>query len=167
MNIGKTDDNPPATDGKEYVEPMASDEDCQWGLWTHLGPLLAAVVTTGAIAPLAIAWGLYVMHVPGKNRPFVADHGREMFNFALSYTLYWTVGTIAVGIVTFGAGLVVFMPALIVLGLVGTIQASIAGAKGRRRRKKGKRKKNKKKESRRQKKKKMKEREKRRKRKKR
>ncbi len=132
MNSGNSaDEQPPATDGKEFVEPMVTDEDCQWALWTHLGPLLAAVITSGAIAPLAIAWGLYVMHGPGKNRPFVADHGREMFNFALSYTLYWTVGTIVIGIVTFGAGLLVFMPALVILGLVGTIQASIAAAKGR------------------------------------
>lgn len=130
-NLGSQPHTQSPLDGKHYVEPTATDEDRQWALWTHLGPLLAAVVTSGAIAPLAIGWGLYVMHVPGKNRPFVADHGREMFNFALSYTLYWTVGAIAVGIVTFGGALVVYLPFLIVLGLIGTIMASTAGAKGR------------------------------------
>ncbi|MEQ9096762.1 MAG: DUF4870 domain-containing protein [Phycisphaerales bacterium] len=131
VNIGSNRTDPPATDGGAYVEPLSTEGDRQWALWTHLAPLLAAIVTSGAVAPLAIGWGLYVMHVPGKNKPFLADHGREMFNFALSYTLYWTVGAIAVGIVTFGAGLIVYMPALVVLGLVGTIRASIAGAKGR------------------------------------
>lgn len=123
--------NPPATDGKEYVEPQATDEDRQWALWTHLGPLLAAAVTSGALAPLGIVWGLYVMHVPGKHRPFLADHGRELFNFSLSFLLYWTVGSLAVAVVTFGAALVVYWPFLIVLGLVGAIMGSIAGAKGR------------------------------------
>ncbi|MFI4916845.1 MAG: DUF4870 domain-containing protein [Phycisphaerales bacterium JB060] len=123
--------NPPATDGKEYVDPQATHEDRQWALWTHLGPLLAAAVTSGTLAPLGIVWGLYVMHVPGKNRPFVADHGREMFNFSLSYTLYWTIGSIAVAIVTFGSALVVFWPFLVVMGVLCPILAAVAGAKGR------------------------------------
>ncbi len=130
-NIGSKPEKDAPLDGKHYVDPAATDEDRQWALWTHLGPLLAAVVSSGTLAPLGIIWGLYVMKVPGKQNSFIADHGREMFNFALSYTLYWTVGSIAVAVVTFGAGLVVFMPFLVVLGLIGTIQASIAGAKGR------------------------------------
>ena len=118
-------------DGKEFVDTLATDEDRQWALWTHLGPLLAAVVTSGALAPLAIVWGLYVMYVPGKERPFVADHAREMLNFGISYLIYWTVGAVVVAIVSFGAGLVVFMPFLLILGLVATIMASVAAAKGR------------------------------------
>jgi uncharacterized Tic20 family protein len=120
-----------AEDGKHYVDPHATDEDRQWSLWTHLGPLLAAVVTSGALAPIGIVWGLYVAHVPGKKSPFVADHGREMFNAALSYTIYWTVGSAVVGIVSFGAALVVFWPFLVVMGVLCPILASVAGAKGR------------------------------------
>ncbi|MEO1278156.1 MAG: DUF4870 domain-containing protein [Planctomycetota bacterium] len=118
-------------DGKYYAEPSVTDEDCQWSLWTHLGPLLAAVVSSGTLAPLAIVWGLYVMYVPGKERPFVADHAREMANFGISYLIYWTVGSIVIGAVTFGAALVVWMPFLVILGLVATIRGSIAGANGR------------------------------------
>lgn len=118
-------------DGKTYVDPAATNEDRQWGLWTHLGPLLAAVVTSGTLAPLAIAWGLYVLHVPGKTRPFVADHAREMFNFGVSYLLYWTVGSVVVAVVSFGAALVVYLPFLVILGLVCTILASVAASKGR------------------------------------
>ncbi|GIW74166.1 MAG: hypothetical protein KatS3mg103_0688 [Phycisphaerales bacterium] len=88
----------------QYVEPSASEEDRQWAMWTHLGPLLAAVVSSGALAPLAIVWGLYVLHVPGKTRPFVADHARELFNFALTYTLYSIVGSIVVAIPDAGPG---------------------------------------------------------------
>ena len=118
-------------DGKYYAEPSVTDEDCQWSLWTHLGPLLAAVVTSGTLAPLAIAWGLYVMYVPGKERPFVADHAREMTNFGISYMIYWILGSLVVGTVTLGAGLVIWMPFLVILGLVCTIRGSIAGANGR------------------------------------
>ncbi len=118
-------------DGRYYAEPSVTNEDCQWSLWTHLGPLLASVITSGALAPLAIAWGLYVLFVPGKDRPFVADHGRELTNFAISYTIYWLFGTFLVATVTLGIGLVIWMPFLIILGLVGTIRACIAGANGR------------------------------------
>ena len=121
----------PPVDGKEYVDPAATNEDRQWGMWTHLGPLLATVVTSGTLAPLGVAWGLYVTYVPGKERPFVADHGREMFNFALSYLLYSIVGTILVAIFTLGFGLLLFAPFLLIYGLVCTIMASVAAAKGR------------------------------------
>lgn len=118
-------------EGKTYIDPAATDEDRQWALWTHLAPLLAAVVTSGTLVPLAIAWGLYILYVPGKERPYVADHARELTNFAISYTIYWTVGSIVLGIVSFGALLVVWMPFLVVLGLVGSICASVAAGKGR------------------------------------
>jgi len=118
-------------DGKHFVDATATNEDRQWALWTHLGPLLAAAITSGTLAPLSIAWGLYVLYVPGKKSPYIADHAREMTNFGISYLLYWTVGSIVVGIVTVGAGLVVWMPFLAILGLVATIMASVAGAKGR------------------------------------
>lgn len=118
-------------DGKTYVDPGATPEDRAWALWTHLGPLLAAVVTSGTLAPLAIVWSLYVLHVPGKKSPFVADHAREMLNFGISYLIYWTVGVVVVAIVSFGAALVVYMPFLVILGLIGTIMAAVAAGKGR------------------------------------
>ena len=118
-------------EGKHYVDRAASDEDRQWALWTHLAPLLVATITSGMLTFLAIGWGLYVLYVPGKKRPFVADHAREMTNFGISYLIYWTVGSLVIGIVSFGAALVVWLPFLVVIGLVGTILATIAGAKGR------------------------------------
>lgn len=129
--MGSIPDTPVPIDGKHYVDPAATDEDRQWALWTHLGPLLAAIVTSGTLAPLGIAWGLYVLYVPGKERPFIADHGREMFNAALSYTLYWTVGAAVVGIVSFGAALIVYLPFLVVMGVLCPIMAAVAAAKGR------------------------------------
>lgn len=125
-------DAPPGhVDGKEYVETLSTDRDRQWALWAHLAPLMAAVITSGTLAPLGIVWGLYVMHAPGKERPFIADHGREIFNFSVSYLIYWTVGTVVIAIVSFGAALVVYLPFLIVLGVLFPILASVAGAKGR------------------------------------
>ncbi len=131
VNIGPKPKQDAPLDGKRYVDPSATEEDRMWGLWTHLGPLLAAVVTSGALAPIGIVWGLYVAHVPGKKSPFVADHGREMFNAALTYTIYWTVGSAVVGIVSFGAALVVFWPFLVVMGVLCPILAAVAAAKGR------------------------------------
>lgn len=118
-------------DGKHFVDAAATNEDRQWALWTHLGPLLAAAITSGTLAPLSIAWGLYVLYVPGKKSAFVADHGREMTNFGISYLLYWTIGSLVLGVVTAGLALVVWMPFLVILGLVATIMASVAGSKGR------------------------------------
>jgi len=122
---------PGHVDGKAFVALEATDEDRQWALWTHLAPLLATVITSGTLVPLAIGWALYVLYVPGKQRPFVADHAREMLNFAISYLIYWTVGVGLVALLSFGLGLLLFIPFLVVLGLVGTIMASIAAAKGR------------------------------------
>ncbi|MFI4882051.1 MAG: DUF4870 domain-containing protein [Phycisphaerales bacterium JB064] len=122
---------PSHVDGKLYVDPQSTDRDRQWALWTHLAPLMAAVVSSGTLAPLGIVWGLYIMHMPGKERPFVADHGREMFNFSVSYLIYWTVGSAVVGIVSFGAALIVYLPFLVVMGVLCPILAAVAGAKGR------------------------------------
>lgn len=118
-------------DGKEYVDTLSTDRDRQWGLWAHLAPLMAAVVSSGTLAPLGIVWGLYIMHMPGKDRPFVADHGREMFNFSVSYLIYWTVGSAVVAIVSFGAALIVYLPFLVVMGVLFPILAAVAAAKGR------------------------------------
>jgi len=132
MNIGSNKDQQSAVDGKHYVYEDATDEDRQWALWTHLGPLLAVIITSGTLAaPLGILWGLYVMHVPGKRRPFVADHGREMFNFALTYLLYSTIGLALVAIFTLGIGLILFGPFLLIYGLLFPILASVAASKGR------------------------------------
>lgn len=131
LNIGSDKDQQSPVDGKHYVYQEATDEDCQWALWTHLGPLLASVITSGTLVPLGILWGLYVMHVPGKERPFVADHGREMFNYGLTYLLYSIVGTALVAIFTLGIGLIIFAPFLVIYGLLFPILASIAAAKGR------------------------------------
>lgn len=122
---------PLPADGGEYVESSSTPADRQWALWTHLAPLILAALSSGSLALLAIPWAIFVMLVPGARSPFVADHARELLNFSLSLLVYGVVGSIVVGVLTIGLGLLVYLPALAILGLVGAILAAIAAGNGR------------------------------------
>jgi len=67
-----------------------------------------------------------------EEHPFFDAHGKEATNFNLSILLYGFVGVI-LAVVTLGIGLVLLIPAglvLAVIWIVATIQAAIAANRG-------------------------------------
>ena len=93
-----------------------------WGALTHLSAFLAALVAMAFLGPL-VMW-----LVKREEHPFLDHHGKEALNFQVSMLMYGIVGFV-LAIVTFGLGLLVVIPAAIVLGLVWLVAPIIAAVK--------------------------------------
>lgn len=98
-----------------------SDHDRHWAGVTHLSALLLAIMTSwfAGVAGVAAAGLVYLLKRDAS--PFIADHAREALNFNLSMLIY-TVAATAIGILligmsvlTLGIGLLVTIPAGVVL----------------------------------------------------
>ncbi len=93
-----------------------------WGVLTHLSAFAAALVAMAFLGPL-VMW-----LVRREEHPFLDHHGKEALNFQVSMLVYGVVGFM-LAIVTFGLGLLVVIPAAIVLGLVWLVAPIIAAVK--------------------------------------
>lgn len=109
---------------------MSEADERNWAMAAHLSALVALVSIPSLIGPLVV-W-----LIKKDSSPFVAAHGSEALNFNISVLIYTVVGSIAmvlIGLVTFGFGLILIIPVVIValiLWLVYVIQGSIAASKG-------------------------------------
>ena len=103
-----------------WIDPEATPSERTYALWTHLSSGLFFV--TGLIVIQALVLWL----IRRNDSPFLDDHGREALHFQLSLVIY----AIGFSVVTLGIGFLVAFPALIVLGVVGTIRAAKAANRG-------------------------------------
>lgn len=108
--------------------PMRPDEERTWAMWSHLGALLAAVLTgiLGFLPPLLI------MQILGRRSAYVRDHAVESLNFQL-FLLLAGVVAVVLSVLTLGLGLIVAAPlyvALLVAALVFMILATVAANRG-------------------------------------
>ena len=106
---------------------MSSDTKT-WAMFGHLSALIGGMV--GGIASFV---GPLIIWLMRKDQdPFVAEHAKEALNFNIFVTLVVFVAII-VSIATFGFGLILAIPLLLVVGilwLVFTIQGAIRANNG-------------------------------------
>ena len=101
-----------------------------WGGVAHWGALVAAFVAMAFLGPLL------VFLIKGNDSPYIRAQSAESLNFQLSMLIYGVVGTIVgvlVSILTFGLGLLLFIPLALVFGgfwLVFTIIGSVKSVNG-------------------------------------
>lgn len=103
-------------------------EERTYAMFIHLGGLLSLLdlIFLGAIASGVMWW------LRKDESTFIDDHGRETLNFHLSILLYVVAGGLAVAM-TFGLGVVLFLPMLIglwVVRLVAGIRGAMAANRG-------------------------------------
>ena len=98
-------------------ERTVGDTDRNFGMAIHLSPLAGFMFGPAVIAPLVL-W-----LVRRDKSAFVDDHGREMVNGLISFTLYHVVAAITV------IGLVA-LPVLYVLSIINVIRAAVAAGRG-------------------------------------
>lgn len=94
----------------------------------HLSAFIGFTAVPAFVGPLAI-WLL-----KKDDDAFVAEHAREALNFNLSVLLY-LVALVALSVVTFGLGLVVLVPLLLVgapAWLIATVVAAVRAGEGQR-----------------------------------
>ena len=94
-----------------------------WAAMAHLGALLLALLTSWAAGIAGVVAAFVVWLLKKDDSPFVAEHAREALNFNLSMLLY-ACGAVAVAIAlvgvtvfTLGIGLILTLPAGILLAL--------------------------------------------------
>ena len=101
-----------------------------WGGVAHWSALVAAFVAMAFLGPLI------VFLIKGNDSAYVRAQSAESLNFQMSMLIYGVVGGIVgvlVSILTLGLGLIVFIPLILVFGvlwLVFTIIGSVKSVNG-------------------------------------
>ncbi len=114
------------------AEPAAggpSADERQWAMFAHLSALVGGIVTTG--------WGcfigpLVIWLVKKDTMPFVDDQAKEALNFNITVGIIF-LALLLMSIMTLGVGLILAIPAWIIVGiawLVFTIIAAIKANEG-------------------------------------
>lgn len=104
------------------LSPTASER--QWAALAHLSALVLALMTSWIAGIAGVLAATVVYMIKRDDSPFASAHAREAINFNLSMFIYACVAT-AIGIalvgatvLTLGLGLLVTLPAGLVLALV-------------------------------------------------
>ena len=123
---------PPAPAALPDAAGVASAEEKQWAMFAHLSALVGGLLTSAVggwgtfIGPLAI-W-----LIKKDTLPFVDDQGKEALNFNITVAIA-CLALLLLSIVTLGVGLLIAVPAWIVIAigwLVLTIMAAVKSSNG-------------------------------------
>lgn len=120
MNTGGIYDEVVRGKGR-VVDHGAAEWERTYSMFSHLSLIAWHFVLP--VAPALIMW-----LIKREKSSFVDDHGREALNFQLSLLAYG-VGVFVFGLVSCGAGFLLYLP-LYALAIVGMILAAIAANKG-------------------------------------
>ncbi len=115
-------------------EPPAgpSPEERQWAMFAHLSALLGGLLTSAVGGWGTFIGPLVIWLIKKDTMPFVNDQGREALNFNITVAIA-CIGLVLLSIITFGVGLLIAVPAWIIIGigwLVLTIIAAIKANEG-------------------------------------
>ncbi|WP_189454833.1 DUF4870 domain-containing protein [Lysobacter bugurensis] len=98
-------------------------------MFAHLSALVGGVVTAGWAGSIGCFIGpLIIWLVKKDTMPFVDDQGKEALNFNITVAAVF-LALLILSIVTLGIGLVIAIPAWIIIGLAWLVFTIIAGIK--------------------------------------
>jgi uncharacterized Tic20 family protein len=131
-----TEYNDPPNSPPPYEPPPAasasgeiSAEARQWAMFAHLSALIGGILTAGWAGSIGCFIGPLVIWLVKKDTmPFVDDQGKEALNFNITVGLVF-LALLLLTIMTLGIGLVVAIPAWIVVGIAWLVLTIIAGIK--------------------------------------
>lgn len=107
-------------------------EEKQWALFAHLSALLGGVLTGHLFGWGCFIGPLIIWLLKKDTMPFVNDQGKEALNFNITLAIIG-VALLVLSIMTLGLGLLIAIPAGVVVGiswLVFTIIAAIKASEG-------------------------------------
>jgi uncharacterized protein len=120
----------PATDA---MGSGISAEEKQWAMFAHLSALAGGILTSGWAGSIGCFIGpLIIWMVKKDTMPFVDDQAKEALNFNISVALVF-LALFLLSVMTLGIGLIIAIPAWIIIGvawLVFTIIAAIKAHEG-------------------------------------
>ena len=114
----------PADTSLQAVSPSRSER--QWAASAHFAALVLALLTSWIAGAAGVLGAGVVYGIKRGDSDFVAEHAREAINFNLSMFIYSclavaiAVALIGATVLTLGIGLILTLPAGIVLALTGT-----------------------------------------------
>lgn len=106
-----------------------SSEERQWAMFAHLSALIGGILTAGWAGSIGCFIGPLIIWLAKKDTmPFVDDQGKEALNFNITVGLIF-LALAVLSVVTLGIGLIIAIPAWIVVGIAWLIFSIIAGLK--------------------------------------
>jgi len=121
----------------DYQQPPAettavsgiSADERQWAMFAHLSALVGGILTSGWAGSLGCFIGpLIIWMIKKDTMPFVDDQGKEALNFNITVGLIF-LALLLLSIFTLGIGLIIAIPAWIVIGIAWLVLTIIAGIK--------------------------------------
>lgn len=109
-----------------------SAEEKQWALFAHLSAILGGILTGHMFGWGCFVGPLIIWLVKKDTMPFVNDQGKEALNFNITLAIVG-FALLVLSIITFGIGLLIAIPAGIVIGigwLVFVVIAAIKASEG-------------------------------------
>lgn len=121
--------SPPPFEPRDVDTGAIAADARQWAMFAHLSALIGGVLTAGWAGSIGCFIGPLVIWLVKKDTmPFVDDQGREALNFNITVAAVF-FALLILSIVTFGIGLVVAVPAWILIGLAWLVLTIVAGVK--------------------------------------
>ena len=106
-----------------------SAEERQWAMFAHLSALAGGILTSGWAGSIGCFIGPLVIWMMKKDTmPFVDDQAKEALNFNISVALVF-LALFLLSVLTLGIGLVIAIPAWIIIGIAWLVFTIIAGIK--------------------------------------
>jgi uncharacterized Tic20 family protein len=126
MNETGPQATPPPAAGAPAVP---SAEERKWATFAHLSALLGALVTSGWAGSIGFFIGpLIIWLLKREEMPFVNDQGKEALNFAITVSIA-CFALLLLTILSLGIGLLVTVPAFVVIGITALVLVVIAAIK--------------------------------------
>lgn len=131
-----TDYNDPPNSPPPYEPPHATAasgeitaEARQWAMFAHLSALIGGMLTAGWAGSIGCFIGPLVIWLVKKDTmPFVDDQGKEALNFNITVGAVF-LALLLLSIMTLGIGLVIAIPAWIIIGIAWLVLTIIAAIK--------------------------------------
>ena len=104
-------------------------EEKQWAMFAHLSALAGGILTSGWAGSIGCFIGpLIIWLVKKDTMPFVDDQAKEALNFNISVALVF-LALFLLSVLTLGIGLIIAIPAWIIIGIAWLVFTIIAGIK--------------------------------------
>ena len=125
--MSDTDPTIPAATPSPAASPSADEK--QWAMFAHLSALAGGLLTSGWAGSIGFFIGPLIIYLTKKDTmPFVADQAREALNFAITVSIACFV-LLLFTIMSFGIGIFLTLPLLMIIGIASLIFIIIAAIK--------------------------------------
>ena len=119
--------NPPPANESVAASGISAEER-QWAMFAHLSALVGGLLTSAAGGWGTFIGPLVIWLVKKDTMPFVNDQGKEALNFNITVAII-CLALVLLSIVTLGIGLIIAIPAWVIVGIAWLVLTILAAVK--------------------------------------